>query len=157
MLNYNANLKDKACQLRKNSTDSENALWSRLRNNQLLGIQFYRQKPIGEHIVDFFAPRVKLVVEVDGSQHLVGDPVQKDRIRDAYLASLGLKVLRFHSREVLKESDAVVEAIYRMITEQLSAEIPPIPPLKRGELKGKTSKLALMPLEGEGRVGGKIK
>jgi very-short-patch-repair endonuclease len=122
-----------------------------------LAIQFYRQKPTGEHIVDFFAPRLKLVVEVDGSQHLVGDPVQKDRIRDAYLASLGLKVLRFHSREVLKESDAVVEAIYRMITEQLSAEIPPIPPLKRGELKEKTSKLALMPLEGEGRVRGKIK
>jgi very-short-patch-repair endonuclease len=122
-----------------------------------LAIQFYRQKPTGEHIVDFFAPRLKLVVEVDGSQHLVGDPVQKDRIRDAYLASLGLKVLRFHSREVLKESDAVVEAIYRMITEQLSAEIPPIPPLKRGELKEKTSKVALMPLEGEGRVRGKIK
>jgi very-short-patch-repair endonuclease len=56
MLKYNANLKDKARQLRKNLTDSEKALWSRLRNKQLLGVQFYRQKPIGEHIVDFFAP-----------------------------------------------------------------------------------------------------
>jgi very-short-patch-repair endonuclease len=92
-------------------TDSEKALWSRLRNRQLLGIQFYRQKPIGEHIVDFFAPRAKLVVEVDGSQHMVGEHFQKDRIRDGYLASIGLKVLRFNSREVLKESDAVVEAI----------------------------------------------
>jgi len=61
--------------------------------------------------VDFFAPRAKLVVEVDGSQHMVGDHVQKDRIRNGYLASLGLKVLRFKSREVLKESDAVGEAI----------------------------------------------
>ena len=137
MLNYNANLKDKARQLRKNLTDSEKALWSRLRNKQLLGIQFYRQKPIGEHIVDFFAPRVKLVVEVDGSQHTLGDHVQKDRFRDGYLASLGLKVLRFNSREVLKESDAVVEAIYRMIADQLNAEIPPGPPLKKGGLKGK--------------------
>jgi very-short-patch-repair endonuclease len=51
MLNYNANLKGKARQLRNNSTDSEKALWSRLRNKQLLGIQFYRQKPIGEHIL----------------------------------------------------------------------------------------------------------
>ena len=125
MLNYNANLKDKARQLRKNLTDSEKALWSRLRNKQLLGIQFYRQKPIGEHIVDFFAPRAKLVVEVDGSQHMLGDHVQKDRYRDGYLASLGLRVLRFNSREVLKESDAVVDAIYRMITDQLNAEIPP--------------------------------
>ena len=137
MLNYNANLKDKARQLRKNLTDSEKALWSRLRNKQLLGIQFYRQKPIGEHIVDFFAPRVKWVVEVDGSQHTLGDHVQKDRFRDGYLASLGLKVLRFNSREVLKESDAVVEAIYRMIADQLSAEIPPGPPLKKGGIKGK--------------------
>jgi len=137
MLNYNANLKDKARQLRKNLTDSEKALWSRLRNKQLLGIQFYRQKPIGEPIVDFFAPRVKLVVEVDGSQHTLGDHVQKDRFRDGYLASLGLKVLRFNSREVLKESDAVVEAIYRMIADQLNAEIPPGPPLKKGGIKGK--------------------
>ena len=132
MLNYNANLRNKARQLRKNLTDSEKALWSRLRNKQVLGIQFYRQKPIGEHIVDFFAPRAKWVEEVDGSQHRVNDPVQKDRIREGDLASLGRKVLRFNRREVLKERGAVVEAIYRMITDQLNAEIPPGPPLKKG-------------------------
>lgn len=132
MLSYNANLKDKARQLRKNLTDSERALWSHLRNKQVLGIQFYRQKPLGDYIVDFFAPRAKLVVEVDGSQHLVGNPVEKDRIRDGYLASLGLKVLRFHSREVREESDAVVEAIFRVIEDQLNAEIPPWPPFKKG-------------------------
>jgi len=71
------------------------ALWSRLRNRQLFGIQFYRQKPIGEHIVDFFAPRAKLVVEVDGSQYLGGEHALKDRSRDRYLASFDLKVLRF--------------------------------------------------------------
>src|SRR3990172_5323476 len=101
MLRYNSNLKDKARELRKNLTDSESALWSHLRNKQLLGIQFYRQKPIGEHIVDFYAPGAKLVVEVDGSQHLGGDHALKDRRRDGYLVSLGLKVLRFNSREVL--------------------------------------------------------
>jgi very-short-patch-repair endonuclease len=68
---------------------------------------------------------------------MLGDHVQKDRIRDGYLASLGLKVLRFNSSEVLKESDAVVEAIYRMIIDQLNAEIPPGPPLKKGGIKGK--------------------
>ncbi len=72
MLKYNPHLRDKARHLRKNLTDSEAALWSRLRNKQLLGIQFYRQKPIGEYIVDFFAPRARLVVEVDGAQHLGG-------------------------------------------------------------------------------------
>ncbi len=131
MLKYNAHLKDKARQLRKNLTDSEAALWSRLRNKQLLGIQFYRQKPIGEHIVDFFSPRARLVVEVDGAQHLGGDHALKDRTRDGYLAALGLKVLRFNSREVLKESDAVVEAIYRTVAEQLKEEITPGPPLTK--------------------------
>ena len=138
MLNYNANLKGKARQLRKNLTDGEKALWSRLRNKQLFGIQFYRQKPIGEYIVDFFAPRAKLVVEVDGSQHNVGEHIEKDRFRDGYLASLGLKVLRFNSREVLKENDAVMEIIYRMITDQLNAEIPPGPPLRKGGITRKT-------------------
>ena len=132
MLKYKAHLKDKARRLRRNLTDSEAALWSRLRNKQLLGVQFYWQKPIGEHIVDFFAPRAKLVVEVDGSQHLGGDHALKDRSRDRYLVSLGLKVVRFNSREVLEERDAVVEAIYRTVAEQLKAKIPPDPPLIKG-------------------------
>ena len=117
MLKYKPHLKDRARQLRKNLTDSEAALWSRLRSKQLLGIQFYGQKPIGEHTVDFFTPRARLVVEVDGAQHLGSDHALKDRNRDGYLVSLGLKVLRFNSREALKESNAVVEAIYRTIAE----------------------------------------
>jgi very-short-patch-repair endonuclease len=83
--------------------------------------------------VDFFAPRAKLVVEVDESQHMGSDHAQKDRRRDGYLASLGLKVLRFNSREVLKERKAVMESIHRTVIEQLNAEIPPAPLLKRGE------------------------
>ena len=137
MLRYNSNLKDKARELHKNLTDSESALWSRLRNKQLLGVQFYRQKPIGESIVDFYAPGAKLVVEVDGSQHVQSDHVKKDTCRDEYLASLGLKVLRFNSREVMKESDAVLEVIYHTIAERLNAEIPPGPPLKKGGIIGK--------------------
>jgi very-short-patch-repair endonuclease len=61
-----------------------------------------------------------------------GDHALKDRTRDGFLVSLGLKVLRFNSREALKESDAVVEAIYRIAVEQLSLEIPPGPPLSKG-------------------------
>ena len=137
MLKYSANLKDKSRQLQSNLTDSEKALWSRLRSKQVLGIQFYRQKPIGEYIVDFFAPKAKLAVEVDGSQHVEEKQAKKDKNRDDYLASLGFKVLRFTSREVLKEREAVAEVIYRTMKENLSAEIPPGPPLQRGELKKK--------------------
>ena len=137
MLSYKANLRHKARRLRKNMTESERALWLRLRGKQLLGIQFYRQKPIGDYIVDFFAPSTKLVVEVDGSQHMRGNHAEKDKRRDKYLASVGLRVLRFNSREVIKETDAVVEVIYRTMAQRLNSEIPPVPPLIKGEIMQK--------------------
>ena len=119
MLRYKAQLKHKARQLRKNMTDSERVLWSRLRGKQLSGVQFYRQKPIGNFIVDFFAPKAKLVVEVDGSQHGAEGNRLKDKERDENLASRGIKVLRFDSREVLKSTDSVVNSIYRYIRRRL--------------------------------------
>ncbi len=133
MLRYKAQLKHRARQLRKNMTDSERVLWSHLRGKQLSGVQFYRQKPIGEYIVDFFAPRTKLVVEVDGSQHLEGEQAEKDRHRDEYLATVGIKVFRFNNREVLVETDVVVEVIYRTMAEHLNWEIPLEPPLGKRE------------------------
>jgi len=120
MLKYNANLKSKARQLRQNLTDSERALWLRLRGKQLAGIQFYRQKPIGDFIVDFYAPKAKLVIELDGSQHLEAHHAKKDRQRDEYLNSLGLIVLRFNSRQVLKETEATMERIYQTIAERMA-------------------------------------
>jgi len=119
ILRYQGSLKEKARQLRRNLTDSESALWSRVRGKQLMGVQFYRQKPIGNYIVDFYAPRARLVIEVDGSQHGSEGNSRKDQFRDAFLSDVGLKVLRFNSREVLKETDSVVEAIYRAIQKQM--------------------------------------
>ena len=119
MLRYKAHLKNKARYLRTNMTDSERVLWSRLRGKQLLSVQFYRQKPIGKYIVDFYAPRAKLVVEVDGSQHMEEKQAEADEHRDKYLASVGLKVLRFNSREILKQTDAVVQVIHRTMTKRL--------------------------------------
>ena len=79
-------------------TDSERVLWTRLRGKQLLGLQFYRQKPIADYIVDFYSPKAKLVIEIDGSQHLEDKHTEKDRYRDERLHGLGLKVIRFNSR-----------------------------------------------------------
>jgi very-short-patch-repair endonuclease len=84
MLRYSANLKKFARELRKNQTESERLLWSHLRGKQLLGVQFYRQKPIGNYIVDFFAPSAKLIIEVDGSQHGENNHFQKDKNRDDF-------------------------------------------------------------------------
>jgi len=132
MLQYNRKLKDKSRLLRRNLTESEKKLWSRLRGKQLQGVQFYRQKPIGNYIVDFFAPMVKLVVEIDGSQHRQEDSLLRDENRDAYLKCMGLKVMRFNSRVVLMEINAVVEVIYREVTERMKIQIPLNPPLKKG-------------------------
>ena len=66
MLKYNPQLKTRARALRSNLTDAEQRLWSRLRGKQVLGIQFYRQRPIGNFIVDFYAPTTRLVIELDG-------------------------------------------------------------------------------------------
>jgi len=128
MLRYSENLKNPARDLRRNLTDSEQVLWHRLRAKRILGVQFYRQKPLGRYIVDFFAPRVKLVVEVDGSQHFEGNHLRKDKHRDQYLFGLGLKVLRFDSRVVLTEADAVMEVVYKETEKRLGLEIPPNPP-----------------------------
>jgi very-short-patch-repair endonuclease len=119
MLIYRRDLKDKSRLLRCHATDSEEHLWKRLRRRQLLGIQFYRQKPIGNYIVDFYAPKVKIAVEVDGSQHFEYRHRHEDERRDAYLVTLGIQVLRFNSREVLLETDAVVEVIYRKSCERM--------------------------------------
>ena len=135
MLKYQSKLKTVSRLLRSNSTDSENILWSRLRRKQLLGVQFYRQKPIGGYVVDFFALKPKLVIEIDGSQHLDDEYLQKDIERDKYLSTLGLHVLRFDSRTVLLDTDEVVEIIFRKVYERLKLKIPPDPPFSKGGTK----------------------
>ncbi len=99
-------------------TDSEQALWARLRRKQLKGIQFYRQRPLGRAIVDFYAPKAKLVIEIDGSQHLKSENVKKDEKRSAILEHQGLRVMRLHNLQVLQELDSVVESIFQDLPEQ---------------------------------------
>jgi len=126
---YRHNLKTPARELRGSMTDAEQLLWSRLRRKQLHGVQFYRQKPLGPYIVDFFAPAAGLVIEVDGSQHLEPEHLKQDRARDRCLADEGVLVLRFHNRQVLLETDGVVE---RISSEILRRKSPPPPPFIKG-------------------------
>ncbi len=79
------------------------------RNKRLVGVHFYRQQPIGPYIVDFCSRSRKLVIEVDGSQHL--DQKHQDDIRTVYLESLGFRVLRFWNDDVLKDTDTVLQVI----------------------------------------------
>lgn len=98
--------------LRTALTDTEQRLWTRLRRKQILGVQFYRQKPVGNYIVDFYAPAAPLVVGVDGAQHAETAHVKYDERRTQYLQQHGLRVLRFDDRQFSLETDAVVEEIY---------------------------------------------
>ncbi len=94
-------------------TEAENLLWSKLRQKQLKGHQFYRQKPIGNFIADFYCPKVNLILELDRGQHYTENGKAKDRQRDEYMRSIGLKVLRFSDREVFENMEGVIETIGR--------------------------------------------
>lgn len=112
MLNYNKTLKDFSRKLRTNMTDAERLLWSKIRGKQLKGFQFYRQKPIGNYIVDFYCPKANLVIELDGGQHYSTTGNQKDDIRDACLGQLNIKVLRFSDRDIFENLTSILEGVW---------------------------------------------
>ena len=93
--------------LRQSGTDAEQALWYHLRAGRLGGLKFRRQHPLPPYVVDFYCDALKLVVELDGSQH---DEVADQR-RTRFLERRSLRVLRFWDNEALQQTDAVLEAI----------------------------------------------
>lgn len=113
MLYYDKNLKDFSRNLRKKMTDAERLIWSKIRVKQLKGHQFYRQKPIGSYIVDFYCPKVNLIIELDGGQHYSDEGREKDTVRDDYIRLLGLTVLRFSDRDVFENLDGVIAVIWK--------------------------------------------
>ena len=102
-------IRQKAKQLRRNSTDAEIYLWSYLRNRQLEGWKFRRQLPVGRFIVDFACAELRLVIEIDGGQHADQVPYELGRIR--FLQSKGYQVIRFWNNEVLENIEGVLEAL----------------------------------------------
>ena len=119
-LHYRHDLKQKARDLRTNMTDAEQLLWFHLRRKQILDIQFYRQRPIGKYIVDFYAPSIRLVIEVDGGQHFEAAAIDTDSRRTAFLAGQGLEVVRYDNLQVIKVTFWVLEEIYRVICHRKS-------------------------------------
>ena len=102
--------------LRRNQTDAEWLLWRRLRNKQLLGLKFYRQYSIGPYIVDFYCPTRRLVVELDGSQHMESSQKKRDEFRSQFLKQQNIRVLRFWDNEALNSIQGVLEVIAQTIT-----------------------------------------
>lgn len=108
---YNQKLRQSARELRKNMTDAERKLWKHIRRKQIEGLQFYRQRPVGNYIVDFYCPDAGVVIEVDGGQHYTGKENEADKKRDDFMNSVGLDVLRFSNIEVLQNIEGVVDHI----------------------------------------------
>jgi very-short-patch-repair endonuclease len=115
---YNQKLIINSRSLRSDMTGAENQLWKRVRFKQVRGLQFYRQKPLLTFIVDFYCPKAKLVIELDGSQHFEGAHRAADAERDTALTGLGLRVLRFDNKQVLTEIEAVMEVIDSVVCER---------------------------------------
>ena len=115
MLKYGKHLKKYSRRLRKEMTDAERLLWSKIRGKQVKGFQVYRQKPIGRFVVDFYCPKSKLVIELDGGQHYSEVIQAKDESRDRYMESVGLKVLRSSDTEVFENLRGVIEEIWNRL------------------------------------------
>ena len=120
MLPYDKKLKLRSRELRSRMTDAEIALWSKLRRKQLYGRQFYRQKPLGHYIVDFYCPSAHLVIELDGGHHYTEAGVSSDSLRDAELRRIGLNVLRFSNLDVIANMDGVIATIVQYLETELS-------------------------------------
>ena len=112
----NLKTKHQAIQLRKELTPAERKLWSRIRNDQL-GAAFRRQHAVGNYIADFCCPKAKLIIELDGSQHL--EQEEYDDERTQYLESQGYKVIRFWNNDVTNNIEGVILSIMNRLEKQL--------------------------------------
>jgi len=101
--------------LRKNQTEPERKLWSRLRKKHLKGSKFFRQYSVGPYILDFYCPAIRLAIEADGSEHAEELQIVHDEKRTLYLKERNIKVLRFWNNEILNNLDTVEEIIWREV------------------------------------------
>jgi|WetSurMetagenome_2_1015567.scaffolds.fasta_scaffold586725_2 very-short-patch-repair endonuclease len=114
-LPYDKRLKARSQALRKELTPAERFLWSKIRLNQLKGSRFYRQKPIGTFIADFYCPKANLVIEVDGRHHLKSAKTVYDKERDLYITENHQRVIRFTNTEVLSNIQEVIVKIEEVL------------------------------------------
>lgn len=96
-------------------TEPEIKLWQYLRNEQL-GVKFRRQHGIGEYIADFYCPKLKLVIEIDGESHFHDNAIEYDNIRTNFFKSLGIEVIRFNNKEIMTNIEGVCENILNILT-----------------------------------------
>lgn len=97
--------------LRRNQTNAESLLWSRLRGKKTGLPRIRRQHPIGPYIVDFAVLSQKIIIEADGWTHETDEGLAKDKIRTAYLEKSGWRILRYDNNDIFDHLDYVIEKI----------------------------------------------
>ena len=115
----NPKTRTRAIELRKELTPAERKLWAHIRNDQL-GVNFRRQHAIGNYIPDFVCIEKKLIIELDGSQHLEQEEYDEERTK--YLEAEGYRVIRFWNNEVTNNIDGVILAILHAMDDETSKE-----------------------------------
>jgi len=139
---YRKDLIEKARKLRKSSTPGEIELWKLIRNKQVLGFQFRRQRPVDNFIIDFYCKELKLAIEIDGSSH--DYKIEYDCFRQTKLEQLGITFLRFSEKDTKENADYVVKEIEgwtrKYIQNNNTLPSPCSPPLE-GKLKHQDSNL----------------
>ena len=105
----NMSLKERARELRKNSTLAEVLFWNAVKNKQICGLDFDRQRIIGNYIVDFFCGELNLVIEIDGESH--DNKQGYDQARDDYLASWDLNIWHISDIDVKRNMNAIIQQL----------------------------------------------
>jgi very-short-patch-repair endonuclease len=130
---YNkASEKEKRQRLRNNMSPAEKVIWAVLRNRQIEDCKFRRQYSIGAFVIDFYAPELKLALEIDGDSHFQAGAIAYDKERQSFLESKGTQILRFTNQQVYEDLDSVTEAIAQTIR-GLRELTPPQPSPWQGE------------------------
>lgn len=106
--------KQRRQELRCNMTEPEQRLWQILRNKQM-GIKFRRQHGIGHYIVDFYCSELKLIIEVDGNSHFSEEARGYDKVRDDFMLSLDMMIIRLKNDDVMKN----IEGVHQHIKQQI--------------------------------------
>ena len=119
-------LKNKRKKLRNNMPSPEVYLWNRIKNKQVLNIKFRRQYSIGNYIVDFYSPELKLAIELDGNSHFTNEAIMDDIQRTKYIESLGIKVVRYFNNDILNNIEGVY---YDLVNTIKDIQTPLNPPL----------------------------
>jgi len=106
--------KAKRRRLRSDSPTAENTIWTSLRRKNIAGYKFRRQYSVGPYVIDFYCPALKLAVEIDGDSHFIGNAVEDDKRRQAFIEAFGIRFLRFTNQDVYDNLEGVLESIIRV-------------------------------------------